>query len=197
MIDLPSARADVSEVGREIRHTLADPGLFAVAVLVGLVVAFLAGVSRRLQFALDVLGSSGLSAGDKAEFLLLHFPGLGASGGPLHAIVIVAVAAIAGVTAAMVARAIQAGSEWSGDVAGRDAGLVFGGLGIASAALGPAVLAGIAGLAGADGALAALPLGGLEGSLLAVPAMVLSTYWLAGGLDGDRDGGESTSPGDR
>lgn len=195
MTDVPTGRADWSGTGRVVRSTLADPRALSVAAVVGLVVALLTSVSRDLQFVLDVLGSNGLSVGFKAEFLLLHVPGLGATTGPLDAIATVAVAAIAGITAAMVARAIVAGSECAGDPAGRDAGLVLGILGIVTVALGPAVLAGIAGLADADGALAALPVGGLEGSILAVPMLLLSAYWLAEGLDGDGDEGESTGAG--
>lgn len=197
MIDLPTAQADCSEAGRAVRRTLADPGPLAVAVVVGLVVALSASVSRRLQFVLDVLGSGGLSSWFKAEFLLLHFPGLGGARNPVGAILIVAVAAIAGITAAMLARAILAGCESASDPGSRDAGIALGILGIVTAALGPAVLAGIAGLVGADGALAALPLGGLEGSLLAVPAMGLSTYWLADGLDGAAGDGDSTGSGEQ
>jgi hypothetical protein len=195
VIDLPTTRADWSNRGPAIRRTLADPGPLAVAVVVGLFVALSASASRDLQFVLDVLESEGLSVGFKSEFLLLHLPGLGTTAGPVDALVAVGVAAIAGVTAAMLARAILTGTESTDHPADRDAGLVFGTLGIALAALGPAVIAGIAGLAGADGALAGLPLGGLEGSMLAVPMLVLSTYWLAAGLDGD--GEESPIHGDR
>lgn len=184
-------------VGTVVRRTIAVPGFVAVAALVGLVVAMLASVSRRLEFVLDALASGDLSAGFKTEFLLLHLPGLGPLTDSVDAIAVAVAAVVAGITAATLARVLLAGSESTSDFAGRDLGLAIGILGIATAALGPAMLAGIAGLVGANGVLAALPLGGLEGSLLAVPAMVLSTYWLADGLDGGEDDGGPTVPDDR
>lgn len=48
----------------------------------------------------------------------------------------------------------------------------------------PAVLGGLLSLVGPEGALTLLPLDGLELTVLAALALVLSTFWLADGMRG-------------
>ncbi|ERH06686.1 MAG: hypothetical protein J07HN4v3_02309 [Halonotius sp. J07HN4] len=63
-------------------------------------------------------------------------------------------------------------------------GVALGVLGAGCAACGSAILLGVLSVFGASGLVLLLPLGGLELSLLAVIALVLSTYWVADGMRG-------------
>lgn len=62
--------------------------------------------------------------------------------------------------------------------------MVLGTLGAGCASCGSVLLVGVLSLAGASGVLAALPLDGLEFALLAICALLLSTFWIADGMRG-------------
>ncbi|GAB3688640.1 hypothetical protein GCM10028857_23040 [Salinarchaeum chitinilyticum] len=175
MIDLPTTRSGWSSIWRAIRRTLTTPGLLPLALLVAVLVATATSISRRLPFVADVLAGD-LSIGAKAEFLLLYLPFVGGLPASVADVAGLVVAVVAGVTVAVLFGEAIVPDRGSTDPDRRDAGVVVGVLAVVAAAFGPAVLAGLAGFAGEDGGLTALPLRGLELSVLAVPAMLLAMH---------------------
>jgi hypothetical protein len=98
--------------------------------------------------------------------------------------VLVLVAALTGVDVALVAYHVREHRVTLGEGGTSAVGLLLGTIGAGCAACGSAVLAGLLSLVGAAGLLTMLPLDGLEFSLLALVALLLSIHWLADGMRG-------------
>lgn len=184
MPSLPTSRADWRLLARTVRLVLGHPSYAAIAILAGLLAAMLMAVSLHLQFAVDVLGTDGISVQLKFGIVLSMLPFVGSQGSAIQGIALYAIAALAGASIAVLA-ANRIERDGQADGGGESAAsVVVALLGAGSAACGPAMLAGVAGILGLDGVLATLPFHGLEGSMLAAVVLVLSTYWLADGMRG-------------
>ena len=195
----PSSAADWRLLGRTVRLVLGTPvyGLFAtiVAALTVLVLA----ASRNLQFVVDVIVLGDLSLSRRLTLLRLQLPFVGGSYHVVEGLLVVVTAVLVGASTATLAyhlreHVLRGGSASTsvGGSSGSTAGVALGTLGAGCAACGPAILAGIVGVTGATGiaalplqdVLVALPMDGLEFSVLAIGLLVLSTYWLAEGMRG-------------
>lgn len=184
---LPTRADDWRLMGRTVRLVVTIPayGLLAVAAAAVGLTLFVLSLSPDL-FAYLVVGD--LPAAARAKILVNLYPFLGTEYGPLDGGVLVAVAALFGANVTLLIYHLRehdlSGRQGSGSVLG----LVFGVLGAGCAACGTVVLAGVLSLFGAT-TLAFLPLEGLEFTLLALVALVASTYWLADGMRGGRING--------
>lgn len=186
-------------MGRTARLVLGLPTYAAVALLTAVVAlsAFVLGQNFALaEFAL----TAPIGFEDRATILLGLYPFLGTNYGLLAEILLVTVAALSGIDVAMVVyhfrehgigareergeSEAQASNASGGAAGGSTVGLVLGALGAGCAACGSAVLAGLLSLFGVTGAATLLPLDGIEFSILAVVALVLSIYWVADGMRG-------------
>jgi hypothetical protein len=175
-------------MGRTARLVLGSPAYAALALVTAVVAlsAFVFGQNVELaRFAL----TAPLGFEDRATILLGLYPFLGTNYGPVAEVLLVAVAGLAGVDVAMVTyhfREHEVGVGSAGATTGGSSavGLVLGALGAGCAACGSAVLAGLLSLFGVAGAGTLLPLDGLEFSLLALAALLLSIYWIADGMRG-------------
>ena len=112
------------------------------------------------------------------------FPFVGTSYGPVTGAVVVVVAALVGVDVALVTYHVREHRLSAESGGGSLLGVVLGTLGAGCAACGSAVIAGLLSLFGAAGLVTLLPLDGLEFSILALAALVLSIHWLAEGMRG-------------
>lgn len=168
-------------MSRTARLVLGGPG-YALLALVAAVAAlslFVFSLNVPLvQFAL----SSGLALGDRLTLLVGLYPFLGPGFGPVQGVLLLLVAALAGVDIAMAVYHVRE-HDLSAASGSSVVGVVFGTLGAGCAACGSAVLAGVLALFGL-GTLTVLPLDGLEFALLGLVAVVLSIYWLADGMRG-------------
>ncbi|WP_128478609.1 hypothetical protein [Halorussus pelagicus] len=178
-------------MGRTARLVLGGPAYAALAVAAALVAlsAFVLGQNLALaEFAL----TAPIGLGDRTTILLGLYPFLGTNYGPVAELLLVAIAALAGVDVAMVVYhfrehgvGLSEGDGAGGGAAGGSTvGLVLGALGAGCAACGSALLAGLLSLFGVAGAATLLPFDGLEFSVLALVALVLSIYWVADGMRG-------------
>jgi hypothetical protein len=175
-------------MGRTARLVLGSPAYAALALVTAVVAlsAFVFGQNVELaRFAL----TAPLGFEDRATILLGLYPFLGTNYGPVAEVLLVAVAGLAGVDVAMVTyhfreHEVGVGSDGATTGGSSAVGLVLGALGAGCAACGSAVLAGLLSLFGVAGAGTLLPLDGLEFSLLALAALLLSIYWIADGMRG-------------
>jgi hypothetical protein len=121
---------------------------------------------------------------NRATVLVELYPFVGTAYTTLQGAVLVLTAVLVGINMAVATYHVREHSLSVSQGSGSLGGIVLGTLGAGCAACGSAVLAGLLSVAGASGLLLALPLDGLEFSLLAVVALLLSLYWLADGMRG-------------
>jgi len=185
---LPTRRADWRLLARTVRLVLSIP-VYAVLSVVAAVLALSVFVFSQniplVSFALT--GSIPLDA--RLTILLERYPFLGTDFGTLTGLALLAVAGLTGVDIAMVTYHVREHGLSVEQGGGSAVGVVLGVLGAGCAACGSAILVGVLSLVGATGLLTALPLEGLEFSLLAAVVLVLSLYWLADGMRGGRING--------
>lgn len=187
---LPTCADDWRLMGRTVRLVLGLPAYAGIALLTTILAlsAFVVGQNFALaEFAL----TAPLGFEDRATILLGLYPFLGTNYGLLAEVLLVAVAALAGVDVAMVVYhfrehgvQITEGSGGNSASGGSAVGLALGALGAGCAACGSAILAGVLSLFGVAGAVTLLPFDGLEFSLLALVTLLLSIYWVADGMRG-------------
>lgn len=186
-IRLPTGADDWRLMGRTVRLVVTIPayGLLAVvAAALGLTL-FVLSLSPEL-FAYLAFGD--LPAAARARILVSLYPFLGTEYGPLDGGLLVAVAALLGANVAVLVYHFREHDLSARQGSSSAVGFLLGGLGAGCAACGTAVLAGVLSLFGAT-TLTVLPLEGLEFTLLALVALVASTYWLADGMRGGRING--------
>lgn len=184
MSRLPTQRADLRVAVRTARLVLAGPLYALIALLVAVVGLTLLVVSQNLMLVGDLIIGGELGFFDRLVLLSELYPFVGTIYGPADSAAILTVAALMGVNLAMVSYHLREHEITAAESGGSVAGVVLGALGAGCAACGSAILLGVLSVFGASGLVLLLPLGGLEITLLAVVALLLSTYWLADGMRG-------------
>lgn len=184
MSRLPTQRRDVRVTARTVRLVLGSPLYAAIALLVAAVGLTLFVVSQNLTLVADLVVGGDLPLSDRLVVLSQLYPFVGTIYGPTDSVAILIVAALMGVNLAMVTYHLTEHDLSAAESSGSLAGVALGALGAGCAACGSAVLLGVLSFFGASGLVFLLPLGGLEITLLAVVALLLSTYWLADGMRG-------------
>jgi hypothetical protein len=180
---LPTRADDWRLMGRTVRLVLGLPAYAAIAGLTA--VAALSVFVLAQNFALAEFAlTAPIGFEDRAAILLGLYPFLGTNYALLAEILLVTVAALSGVDVAMVVYHFREHGVSVKEGSGSTVGVVLGALGAGCAACGSAVLAGLLSLFGVAGAVTLLPLDGIEFSILAVVALVLSIYWVADGIRG-------------
>jgi hypothetical protein len=152
------------------------------AVLAGLALSVFS-LSQNLSVVAFALSGT-VSAGVAVSILLDQFPLLGPRYGLLTGWALVVIAGLTGVNLALVAYHVRVHGLSAEGSGGSAVGVFLGLLGAGCAACGSAILVGVLSLVGAAGLATVLPLDGLEFSVLAVVALLLSMYWLADGMRG-------------
>jgi hypothetical protein len=179
VISVPIRAADWRLMGRTARLVLGGPRYALVAVVAAAVALTGFVLSQNLRFAGDVIAGP-----VPASALLELYPFVGTSYGPVTGSVLILVAAFVGVDIALVAYHVREHRLSAERGGGSLIGVVLGTLGAGCAACGSAILAGLLSLFGAAGLVTLLPLDGLEFTLRALVALVLSIHWLADGMRG-------------
>lgn len=198
---LPSSRRDLRLVGRTVRLVLGVPAYAAAAVAVALLALSGFVLSQNVALVRDTVIGGALPADARLTILAEQYPFVGTSYRPAAGAMLVVVALLTGVNVAVAVYHVREhgvvagagrgtstdGGDGAGDAAGGAGsvvGVVLGALGAGCAACGSAVLAGLLSLVGGSGLLLALPLDGLEFTLLALVPLLLSLFWLADGMRG-------------
>jgi len=183
MVGLPTRGGDWRLLGRTLRLVLAIPGYALFGAVVAALALSLFVFSQNLALVSFALQAP-LAPGDRIDILLGLYPFLGTSFEPATGALLVVVALLVGADIALVAYHLREHDLRAAESGGSVVGVVLGVLGAGCAACGSAVLVGVLSLVGAGGLVTALPLEGLEFTLLAVLVLVLSMYWLAEGMRG-------------
>lgn len=180
---LPTRTDDWRLMGRTARLVLGLPAYAAIALVTAVVALSMFVLGQNLTLAEFALTAS-IGFEDRATILLGLYPFLGTNYGLLAEVLLVTVAALSGVDVAMVVYHFREHGVSIKEGSGSTLGVVLGALGAGCAACGSAVVAGLLSLFGVAGAATLLPLDGIEFSILAVIALVLSIYWVADGMRG-------------
>lgn len=178
---LPTGRADLRLVARTVRLVLSIPTYAAIAVVAAALTLTGIVLSQNLSLA---VGGGALSTLDRARLFVGQYPFVGASFSTTTGAAAVAIAALTGLNLGLVGYHLREHDLSASGGSGSALGVAVGVLGAGCAACGSALLVGLLSLVGAGGLVLALPLDGLEVSLLAIVLLALSTYWLAEGMRG-------------
>lgn len=179
---LPTSRDDWELLGHALRVVLGTP---AHAVLAGVVAALSLGIfifSRNLSLLIDVVLFGELPLDAKLGIVTGMYAGVLTVSEPLTSVVLVTLAVLLGVNVSVFAYYLRMHDLTLRGGSGGVGSVMLGTLGAGCASCGSAVLAGVLSLVGGTWVLSLLPLEGLEFSLLAIPLIILSTFWIANGL---------------
>ena len=185
---LPTRRSDWQLLARTVRLVLTIPTYAVVAVVAAFVALSVFVFSQNVPLVSYAL-TGPLPLDGRLTILLERYPFVGTDFGTATALMLVAVSGLTGVDIAMVVYHVREHGLSVEQGGGSAVGVALGVLGAGCAACGSAILVGVLSLVGATGLLTALPLEGLEFSLLAAVVLVLSLYWLADGMRGGKING--------
>lgn len=184
MVRIPRTREDALLVLRTTRLVLSVPTYATVAVVATWVSLTAFVLAQNVALVRDLVIGGSLPLADRLVLVREQYPFLGTNYDTVTGIAVLIVAILIGVNLTLVAYHLREHELGASGGGGSVFGVVLGVLGAGCATCGSALLLGLLSLVGASGLLLALPLGGLELSLLAIGAVLLSTFWLAEGLRG-------------
>ena len=186
---LPTSRDDLRLVARTLRLVLSIPLYAAFAVTAAWVSLTLFVLSQNLALVSDFVVGGSLPLSDRLVLVIEQYPFVGTNYSALDGAALVAVTLFIGANLALVTYHVREHELSASGSGGSVAGVVLGTLGAGCAACGSALLIGVLSVFGASGLILLLPFDGLELSMLAVGALLLSSYWLADGMRGGRVNG--------
>lgn len=185
-IRLPTGRQDIRLMLRTVRLVLSIPTYAAFAIVVAWVSLTAFSLTQNLTLVTDLIIGGSLPLSERLILIREQYPFLGTNYSVINGTALVGVVALIGANLALVLYHFLEHDLSASGSGGSMVGVALGLVGAGCAACGSALLLGVLSLFGASGLLLVLPLGGLELSLLAVGALLLSTYWLADGMRGGR-----------
>jgi hypothetical protein len=180
---LPTRRSDWQLLARTVRLVLTIPTYAVVAVIAAFLALSVFVFSQNISLVSFAL-TGPLQPDARLTILVERYPFVGTDFGTPTSVMLVAVSALTGVDIAVVVYHVREHGLSLEQGGGSAVGVTLGVLGAGCAACGSAILVGVLSLVGATGLLTALPLEGLEFSVLAAVVLVLSLYWLADGMRG-------------
>jgi len=188
-LQLPTARADFRLMARTVRLVLSIPGYAAIAVLTAWLSLTLFALSQNLQLVRDFIIGGQLPLTDRLVLISEQYPFIGTNYSAVDGVALLVVTALVGANLALVVYHLREHDLSASGGGGSLVGVILGVIGAGCAACGSVILIGILSLFGVSGLILLLPFDGLELSMLAVVALLLSTYWLAEGMRGGRING--------
>lgn len=183
-VRLPTRTRDWRLMARTGRLVLTIPAYAVLALVAGLLSLALFSLSQNYRLVLDLVIGGSLPPENRLNILLGLFPFLGTSFSFEAEVLLTLIALLAGIDVALVVYHFREHRVSLSQGGGSALGVTLGLLGAGCAACGSVVLAGLFSLLGVAGALTLLPFEGLEFSVLALLALVLSIYWMADGMRG-------------
>lgn len=188
-LQLPTTREDIRLMGRTIRLVLSIRAYAAGAIFAAWLSLTLFTLSQNLTLTRDLIVSGSLPLASRVVLLTEQYPFIGTNYSLVDGGALLVVVALTGVNLALVVYHLREHDLSAAGSSSSMVGVVLGMAGAGCAACGSALLIGILSIFGASGLVVLLPLGGLELSIVAVIALLLSTYWVAEGMRGARIGG--------
>jgi hypothetical protein len=188
-VSAPTRARDWRLMARTSRLVLSLPLYALLAVFVAVAALSTFTLSRNLGFVRAVVIFGGGDLVGRLRALLGLYPGFAGGYSTAAATLIVLTAALVGLNVALATYHFREHGLGAREGSGSVAGVVLGVLGAGCAACGSAMLAGLLGLLGVGVGLTALPLHGLEFSLLAVGVTLLSVHWITQGMRGGQVAG--------
>lgn len=182
---LPTSRDDWKLLGHALRVVLGVPSHAILAAVVAVVSLGIFIFSRNLPLLIDVVLFGDLPLDAKWGIVIGMYTGVFTVSEPLAAVVLMTLAVLLGMNLSLFAYYLRTHDLTLRQGSGSAGSIVLGTLGAGCASCGSAVLAGVLSLVGGAGAISLLPLDGLEFSLLAIPLILLSTFWIAHGLQAE------------
>lgn len=179
---LPTDAAAVRLVSGTLRTVLTGPGYAALAALGSFVGLSVFVLSQNVVLVRDLVVGGPLPLRDRLEIMVALYPFVGTAYRRPTAAVLVATAVLFGLNLAVLAYHLRHADLSLRGGSGSALGVLLGTMGAGCAACGSVVVSGVFSLFGVTGALALLPLDGLEFALLALVSLSLSIYWLADGM---------------
>jgi hypothetical protein len=146
-------------------------------------------LSQNVALTRDLIIGGSLPLADRLVLVVEQYPFVGTTYGTVDGAALLVVVALTGINLALVAYHLREHDLSLSGGGGSVVGVALGAVGAGCAACGSALLVGVLSLFGASGLVVLLPLEGLELSILAVVALLLSTYWVAEGMRGAKIGG--------
>ncbi|MDY6775593.1 MAG: hypothetical protein SV253_05880 [Halobacteria archaeon] len=183
-LTVPKRKDDFRLMARTARLVLSVPAYAVLAVVAGFVGLNVLVISQNMALFLDTVVTGSLPLGARLGILQGLYPFVSPSYPFVMSAFILAVAGLFGVNLSMLAYHFKENGVSVREGSGSVVGLVLGVLGAGCAACGTAVLAGILSVFGVVGGLAFLPFDGVEFSVLAAVALLVSVYWIADGMRG-------------
>ncbi|ERH01735.1 MAG: hypothetical protein J07HN6_01292 [Halonotius sp. J07HN6] len=181
---LPTRREDIRLIGRTMRLVLSIPAYAVFGVVAAVTSLTLFSLSQNLTLTADLIVGGSLPLADRLVLVVEQYPFVGTNYSAVDGAALLLVVSLVGANLTLVTYHLREHDLSAAGSGGSLLGVALGVLGAGCAACGSAILLGVLSLFGASGLVLLLPLGGLELSLLAVIALVLSTYWVADGMRG-------------
>lgn len=181
---LPTCIDEWRLVGRTVRLVLSLPQYAVLSTGYAVLGLSVFVFSRNVAILEQIVLVSSLPWGSRVTVVAELYPFIGTAYTTLQGTVLVLTAVLIAINMAVATYHVREHRLSIGHGSGSLGGIVLGTLGAGCATCGSAVLAGLLSIAGASGLLLALPLDGLEFSVLAVFVLLLSLYWLADGMRG-------------
>lgn len=183
-VSVPTGTDDARLVARTVRLVLSIPA-YAVLALAGSLVGLSVFVlTQNLPLVSRVIVGGSLPLDARLTILVNLYPYVGSAFKPMTEALLVSSASLFGVNAALLGYHLRQEQVSVRSGGGSVTGMLFGTLGAGCTACGSAIVAGLLSMFGATGVLAALPLEGMEFTILSILALLLSIYWLADGMRG-------------
>ncbi|XGI83200.1 hypothetical protein ACEU6E_07915 [Halorutilales archaeon Cl-col2-1] len=183
-LTVPKRKDDFRLMARTARLVLSIPAYAVLAAVAGFVGLNVLVISQNMALFLDTVVTGSLPLGARLGILQGLYPFVSPSYPFVMSTFIVGVAGLFGVNLSMLAYHFKENGVSVREGSGSAVGLFLGVLGAGCAACGTAVLAGILSVFGVVGGLAFLPFDGVEFSVLAALALLVSVYWIADGMRG-------------
>lgn len=188
-LQLPTGFQDVRLMLRTIRLVLSIPAYAVFAVLTAWISLTLFALSQNLTLVRDLIIGGSLPLSDRLVLLREQYPFLGTNYSTIDGAALLLVVALVGANLALVVYHVREHDLSASGSGGSLVGVALGVIGAGCAACGSVLLIGVLSLFGASGLILLFPYDGLELSVLASVALLLSTYWLAEGMRGGQING--------
>ncbi|PSQ15871.1 hypothetical protein BRD00_12715 [Halobacteriales archaeon QS_8_69_26] len=193
-LPIPTGRGDVLRTAGRVREVLAKPRWAALAVLAGVSAVTVFVSFDRPVYVRNVVLGGGLSPLGRARALIAVFPSLAPGDDPLRAALLYLTAGAVGTNVSLLGYHLRHDRTTVREGSGSLVGVALGTLGAGCASCGVAVGASVLSLTGVTAGLAGLPFEGLEFLVLALVVTLLSTHWVAAGLESGRVEGCPVDP---
>lgn len=183
---VPTGRSDLRLMARTVRLVVSIPSYAAVGLLAAWASLTLFTLSQNPTLTRDLIVGGSLPLADRLVLLTEQYPFVGTNYSLVDGVALLVVVTLTGINLALVVYHLREHELSLSGGGGSVVGVALGMAGAGCAACGSALLIGVLSLFGASGLVVLLPLEGLELSIFAVVALLLSTYWVAEGMRGGR-----------